>query len=558
MKKLPVFVLLILPAILFITAMLLHHAHGPYWISYNNDPEYPYLISSLVLAESKQMILSDHPGATLQLLGAATLKISHALNFSAKDNLEFAVLKNPEFYLTVLNMVLITFNTLLLCIIGLATFILTKNIWLSLLLQFSPFLSNAMLTQGLPRISCEPLLLFSSLLLVLILVMMVVSESFPKSVHWYLITLALVSGFGIATKVTFIPLLIIPLFVLPRLRNKIGFLFLTGLSVILWTWPIISQYERIYRWFYLIFTHTGHYGFGKSGIIDIGVYFQNLLYLFGGNPLFFLIWFVALGFIFRFGLFSATRKIAWQDISFRVLAAVVVAQLCAVMMIAKHSSDYYLLPALSLSGFVLFLMFLYLQRINYFNRFDTKNIVFFIGIFFIFSSVWRIVDIKNVFIQNMTIKQESLAVHLKAESEYKNYLKIFLIRASSPLSALAFGNYYTKALHSDSALAFGNYFTKALHSEVLRKIYGEAYFYDTINGEFHTWTKVFLIEDVISKGYGDRIIFQGKLFEKNGDKLVCNTGSILQLRDVLRGEYETIYTLQGITIPKGSPFQPTS
>lgn len=66
---------------------------------------------------------------------------------------------------------------------------------------------------------------------------------------------------------------------------------------------------------------------------------------------------------------------------------------------------------------------------------------------------------------------------------------------------------------------------------------------------------IFLIEDVIFKGYGDRIIFYGSpIFRENGDQLPCITGSILQLRDVLRGQNETIYVPQSITIPKKSTF----
>ncbi|MFZ2397912.1 MAG: hypothetical protein WAW31_04445, partial [Smithella sp.] len=63
MKKLYVFALLILSAILLFTAAFLHNAHGPYWLSYNSDPEYLYLISSLTLAESKQTGSPGHPGS---------------------------------------------------------------------------------------------------------------------------------------------------------------------------------------------------------------------------------------------------------------------------------------------------------------------------------------------------------------------------------------------------------------------------------------------------------------------------------------------------------------
>jgi hypothetical protein len=552
MKKLYVFVLLILPAALLFTAVFLHNAHGPYWLSYNSDPEYLYLISSLTLAESKQTGSPGHPGSTLQILGAATLKISHALDFSEKDSLEFTVLKNPEFYLTIINTVLVTLNTLLLFIIGLTAFILTKNIWLSLLLQFSPFLSNNIIIDGLPRISPEPLLFFTGSLFLLILLKMIFSKNLSKSDHWYMIILALVSGFGMATKLTFVPLLIIPLVVLPKLRNKIWFLFLTVLSFVFWTLPIISQYEVLFNWYCTIITHAGFYGNGIPEILNLPNYFNNIINLCLLNPLLFLVWFFSAGFILRFGCFSAggdktARKLVWQDTSFRTSAAVAAAQMFAVLIVAKHPAGWYLAPVFSLSGFMLFLTFLYLQKINYFNNFNLKKGVFFIGIILLFSCAWRIVEIRNLFMQKLQIKQESLTVHQKVESDYKDYLKINCLfdpsygPSSSPISALAFGDFFVN---------------EGRYSEHLRKIYGNSYFYNALDKTFYIWAEEFAIEKIILRGNGNRIVFHLPALLEDVDKIICRSGSILHLRDVFGGQTETIYVLEGITLMWEKQFIP--
>lgn len=552
MKKLYVFALLILPATLLFTAVFLHNAHGPYWLSYNSDPEYLYLISSLTLAESKQTGSPGHPGSTLQILGAATLKISHALDFSEKDSLEFAVLKNPEFYLTIINTVLVTLNTLLLFIIGLTAFILSKNIWLSLLLQLSPFLSNNIIIDGLPRISPEPLLFFTGSLFLLILLKMIFSKSLSKSAHRYMITLALVSGFGMATKLTFVPLLIIPLVVLPELRNKIWFLFLTGLSFVFWTWPIISQYEVLLNWYYNIITHNGFYGNGVPQILYLPNYFNNIINLCLLNPLLFLVWFFSAGFILRFGCFSAgvdkaARKVVWQDTSFRTLAAVATAQMFAVLIVAKHPAGWYLAPVFSLSGFMLFLTFLYLQKINYFNNFNLKKGVFFIVIILLFSCAWRIVEIRNLFMHKLQIRQESLAVYQKVESDYKDYLKIYCLfdpscgPSSSPVSALAFGDFFVN---------------EGRYSEHLRKIYGNSYFYNALDKTFYIWAEEFSIEKIILRGNGNRIVFHLPSLLENANKIICRSGSILHLRDIFGGQTETIYVLEGITLMWEKQFIP--
>lgn len=554
MKKLYVFALLILPVTLLFTAALLRHAHGPYWLGYNSDPEYLYLISSLTLAESKQTGNPGHPGTTLQMLGAATLKISHALGFSEKDSLEFAVLKNPEFYLTTINIILVTLNTILLFIVGLTAFILTKNIWFSLFLQFSPFLSNNIILDGLPRISPEPLLFFTCLLFLVILMKMIFSKNLSKSAHWYMIALALVSGFGMATKLTFVPLLIIPLVVLPKLRNKIWFLFLTGLSFVFWTWPVISQYETLFNWYYSILTHTGFYGNGNPGILRPPIYFNNIISLCVLNPLLFLIWFFSAGFILRFGFFSAggdkaARKVVWQDSSFIILAAVAAAQMFAVLIVAKHPASWYLAPVFSLSGFMIFLIFVYLKRIDYFNNVNFKKVLFFIGIIFIFSGAWRIVEIRNMFMQKLQIKQESLAVYKKLENEYKDYIKISCLfhptygASSSPVNALALGDFFVN---------------EGRYSEQLQNIYGNSYFYNALNGTFYIWAEEFPIEKIILKGDGNRIVFHLPSLREDGDKITCRSGLILHLRDVLGGQFETIYVLKGVTLNWEKQFIPPS
>ena len=512
-----------------------------------------YLCNSLALAESKRVFFNGNPGTTLQIMGAAILKISHALCSSGKESLESAVLGNPEFYLNAINMALVSLNILMLFIIGMVAFSLTGNIWLSLLLQFSPFLSTTIIIQGFPRVSVEPLLLFAGLLFVLILVKIIFCKNLSKSVHWYILAFAFVSGFGIATKITFFPLLLIPLFALPKLRNKIWFLILTALSVALWIWPVISQYKYIIFWYYHLFTHVDVLGTGKPGIIDTGIYWGNFKNQFFSNLSSFLIWFFVVGFMAVFMRHSknedgidSIRNNAWQDISIRILVAILIAQLFAVLIVSKHNFNHYLLPVISLSGFLLFLVFVNLQKFNNFhNRFDIRKMVFILGIILLFSCVCGIIGIRMIYMQKMQIKEETLAVYQEVESKYKNYFKIisyFPIDSSSPVCALAFGNFYTKGLFS----------------ETLNSIYGEKHFYSVLSGEFHGYDNVFYIEDVIFSGC-DKIIFYGPpISVSNKVQIEYSTGSTLYLKDIYGGQYKTIYVLEGIKTDRSRRNPPIS
>jgi len=215
--------------------------------------------------------------------------------------------------------------------------------------------------------------------------------------------------------------------------------------------------------------------------------------------------------------------------------AVAVAELTAVLITSKHGYDYYFLPILNLSGFSLFLMFLSLQDIGYLNRLNIKKIFVFSCIFIVFCGLWRIVDMRKIFIHHIELKRESLMIYQKLTNEYSDYMEIIPLRASSPLGALAFGNFFIN---------------NGLFSEALQKIYGEKYFYNGLEGKFHTWTKEFFIEDIFFKRKGYKIV---SLFPASGKNIgmLCNTDSFLSFESVFTGEYEAIYILKNVIIGAG-------
>lgn len=529
MKTKHILILLLLPATIVFTAALLRHASGPYWISFYSDPEYTYLIKFLAMTEGKETLTIGHPGTTLQMLGAASIKIVHALNFFEKDNLKSAVLKNPEYYLNVVNIILIFLNAIMLFVIGILTFKLTKNMWLSLLLQFSPFFSNIILCKGLISVSPEALFIFCTMLFIMILIKMIHAKDLSEVMPWYIIALSIVCSFGMATKLTFGPLLIIPLIVLPGWRNKVGFLILTGVCFFFWIWPILSQYKILFEWYYRVLAHSGYYGHGNKEIINFSIYFQNIINLFLGNPLFCLILLFSIFFILRF------RKLLAGKPPYKFLVAVTFAQLTAILVISKHGYDYYLLPVLNLSGFALFLIFLCMQTTGFLSRSNLKKVCILFVTFIVFCGLWRIVDMKKILIHHIELKQESLMIYQKMINEYSDYMEIIPLRASSPLGALSFGNYFLN---------------NGLYSELLREIYGEKYFYNGLEGKFHTWTQDFLIEDLFFTRKIRKIALLSPAYGENVGKL-CNTGSYLYFEAAFMGEYGAIYILKDVILKAG-------
>jgi hypothetical protein len=203
----------LLPSLFLLTAFWIYICKGPFWFSYNADPSYYYLMNSLNIAMIKPPFDISHPGTTVQILGAVVLKLQH-MALSAND-LETIVLGNPEYYLSAINIVITILNALLLFTVGSIVCYLTKNIWTAMLIQCTPFYSMTILTHGMNKVGPEPLLLFASLMLVAI----VFIATMNQKNNYFPLSLAIICGFGIATKLTFIPMAIIPFIILPKINS---------------------------------------------------------------------------------------------------------------------------------------------------------------------------------------------------------------------------------------------------------------------------------------------------------------------------------------------------
>jgi hypothetical protein len=170
-------------------------------------------------------------------------------------------------------------------------------------------------------------------------------------------------------------------------------------------------------------------------------------------------------------------------------------------MVGKHPAYHYLLPALSLSGLTVFLLF-YLGKDLFTGCRWKRNYPVFISLLFItvsfilFNPVKQILELAG---QKTRVRDKSLAVYRKAEQHYADYAKIYYYASSSPAYAIKFGN----------DLARNTYAQKAA------QLYNDVYFYDFVKKKFFS----FDYNQRISLGllrtfYRDKILFQGPSWVK--------------------------------------------
>jgi hypothetical protein len=222
---------------------------------------------------------------------------------------------------------------------------------------------------SLSQVTPEPLVLLVSLLfgclLLLSLSVWAPTHIDPEKIPKYF---GLLSGFGIAVKLTFAPVLFVVPFVFHKVRQLkpygkyilLGFL-LSTLPLLL-KFPLFVQYRKIIAWIYNLFVGAGIYGHGERTIINKARFFSDLWQIILAQPMFSWIVLFAVGTI-MYGFLKMKPRNAWSDPIFRLLTGLVSVHILTLLLVGKHpQSDRYLVPAMGLAGLTILLIFLFLRE----------------------------------------------------------------------------------------------------------------------------------------------------------------------------------------------------
>ena len=345
----------ILPFAIIWLVICLKRVKGPFYMM--GDPDYAYLLNALNILTGQAPAHVEHPGTSLQMLGAFILWISHRL-FGVMD-VTSDVLTRPEFYLGIFHMVLLGLLSLSLYFVGFVAFLFTRRWWVATLLQLTPLFSPTLIVQYL-RVYPETLLLVFVYGLFIVF-LCVFKYGFYEYEYRMAVFLAVVTGCGLAAKITFIPVVLIPLFLLPRWTSRIVYIIGSIVGFVIFTIPIIHHYTYILEWLQSILFHVGRYGQGEQGIISSDGIIPSIRNMFNSEPTLFIV--LATG-IILLGVVTVFDR-EWIRISYRlrILLGMVMAQVLQITMVVKHPGDNrYLLPCLGLSAFLLWLILDQLQE----------------------------------------------------------------------------------------------------------------------------------------------------------------------------------------------------
>jgi hypothetical protein len=517
-KKLQISFLFIIPLVFLYIGLQFDRT------KYGTDPESAYLMNGLNIATGKAVGHFDNPGTTVQVYSSVVLQITHFLRFNDLD-LQTDVLQNSEFYIEVLRKSLIVFNAGILLLLGIAVFLLLHNFWAALLLQVAPFMSVTLIEELYTKVAPEPLL-FSSVAILIIMMVKYYTSPAPDSKK-YAILFGMLSGFGLATKMTFLPILIIPFIILNGNRNKWLYAIAVIPSFIMFTLPAAKGYMHMAKWFLNLGTHTGTYGQGSAGIIDPVQYFNSLVLIAKNNIA--LVTVLAIGivvlFVFRFA-FTDFKESKWRK-EFYMLLAVLVAIAGSILMVAKHyHSNHYLFPALSLSGFALVLVYLLVNR----NLQAQKTTLF---RFSLPATVVLIVAFSLTNIPTLTLAYKGYRMSNQSTDEtlalldrdYKDYVKVY---------------YYPVSFNEFSSLRWGNTYSRLYSSAKLMELYPDGLFYNTWAKSFQLWETSIPAGEFVKK-YGGKILMVGG--PRTYEELMVVKDAGLKLKKIHEGRVQVVYEI---------------
>ena len=476
--------------------------------NYPNDPEYVYLMNALCICDGQSVGYIDHPGTTLIQFAAGTIELMHLFSNPNNETAVEHVLKEPNMFIEDIRKAMVVLNTIFLFLLGWLTLKKTSSIWMALFFQISMLFSTYILIVTWASLSPEPLF-FSIIAIYVILVLYYYIEK-EKS-HWkYVISFALITGAGLATKATFLPLVLVPLFILPTVKKKLIYLLGIIPSFILFTIPAIPEYNRMFFWFRNLVNHSGIYGNGERGIIDTKTYFPNLLNILHNNPIIPIILsggiiILCVGYCFR-----KKQNMHW-DLKF--LSGFLVAIIFGTLLVAKHyNGNHYLIPVLLLSGITLYFIIAIIKRIlesKILNLFLLPGLVVISIGYIAWNHPREIITSIN---QYKTASREIESTNLWVEKNYGQYTPI---------------NYYIYSINKYTGLKFGNDYAKRKMDSYLKELFPKTYFYELSSDTYSNWDVKTTLDEIIETNGNKIILINGpadtskiKEMEKQGFPLI--------------------------------------
>lgn len=465
-------ILFVLP--IFLWLLLSYNRNQLQYASFKTvDPEYIHLVSSISLANGDFVLRSiENPASTLYIFGAVILKGIYLISGDEKNILEDFLL-NPEKYISYLRIAISFVLCFSMLIMGLRIWKATNNILTSIFFQSISFFSFEIIHSE--TIICpESFIIIVMFFLIPLLINLESKEEFRNNEIVYL---SLLSSLGIATKLTFFPILVLLLIIIPNTYSKLKYLFFLLLFTLIFAFPVLIQYELFITWIKGLVTHTGVYGSGDPGFANPLIFFENIFKIIVNEKIFSIVTFI-LGYVSISSLFKKNIK------SNIMIIGLFIAFVLQIIFTSKQYALRYLMPSLLLSFYALFYLIKYYKEVLFKINSLIRNVLTIIFIL-IFISVGTSQNyLYNKRYKNHNISRMSICNKLSNIKEPIIIMPNYFGSAST-IYPLNFSSNWT-GIYKDK------YF------KLLNEFYPNVYFYFAETNSFEYWGQKTSLYNIIS------------------------------------------------------------
>lgn len=475
--------LFFLPAVYFLVARHFRILLGDLSLR-SSDPEYIYFMSGLNMSEGLLEVAHiDNPGTPLQVLMAILFRIIWLIRGAPTPYLE-DVLRYPDLYLSVTSMTLAVLTTILLLFAGKKIFEYTGSVLTAILFQTAPFLPLIWFDL-VGRVAPELMMPFPVILL-MVMAVGIINQKTPVTKKQVFL-LSLISAFGLSVKLTFLPVWIIPFFLVEGWKQKVRFLLLAFALFFLIAFPVTLQLDIFWNWVKSLFIHSGQYGTGESNIFDPATWKSNIIELYHLEKFFFflsgMLILVLSAYLVWFNK-KAEKKLSLLSL------AIILTIVIQVLMVGKHFAHRYFIPVLMLSPLMIYLAVEMIRRWS--PTKEMKN-----GI------QWGILVLLLILARNnfhwFPVKSEAMGTDIATRTQTLNFVKNL---DKDQYRIIATQNYGCPFI--EYILAYSQVWAKhekrLEYTPVLDKIYPNVYNYFTWDNTLRYWGKPFDAGDVIASG----------------------------------------------------------
>ena len=430
--------LLVIPVCFLAAALILRESTGPFWMWYSIDPDYAYLVNALKILNLTTPGHVDHPGTPVQWLGALVLKTSYLT--SSSSHIIETVLADPEIHMHRITLVITWLNAGILFAAGVVGLAVFRDILPALMVQAAPFISSQILRHGV-TLKPEPLLIFSTMALVTVVLLALRPGAVEANRRGLAISFGVTLGFGMACKITFAPLFLLPLFLLGNRRAILTFALACLFAFLLFTLPALGAYEQFTGWIVRLFLGSEHHGGGAATVINVENYPRNIYRLFT-RPLF------GITFILAVLTLGAARRRGADMTSpeMKALQGVVLAQMAMVLMVAKQLSAHYMIPAYMLTALSGALMYRIVPALGLGGDTARRRFGHIFPGLLVMIAVAQAFGVARVDRQFQDMRDTALAVD---NERFDACARIYGYSASSPSYALYNGNFQSRFPYSE-------------------------------------------------------------------------------------------------------------